>query len=716
MKDPIAKLVPLLARGLAPSAAVASGLLSPIALGASGDFDPSFADVGRLGPLTELPGPAWSLQVPDDDDGVIFAGGNFDDGCGDSWYCYYDFDASGFLGRLSDTGSIEQTTAGLEDIEVLDVALQPDGKAIAVGRTEVQDERTALTAFRLERDGSLDLTFGGAGIVQFPADNGGARHNGSSVALDPDGRIVIAGSRDGMLVVTRLMPDGSLDSTFGDAGVFVGPANEAVDARTRIVRTALGSYRIAANLRDFRSFSRADSPCMVVGLTANGALDGTFGSMGIARLDATAGELATCSAMSAQPDGKLLLAGSDNSRGFATRLLASGTPDPSFAGSAIADAMQDATALAIDDDGSVIVAGRGLEGVNAALVMRLQANGELDALFGNAGSTWIDLPSAHGATPSVHDIRVLPNGNVLLAGGDLATRPARPFLVRLVGDGGGDGPGVLGVSRTLLAAKEQDQRAVLAVRRMGGAAGSVSVGYRTRPTASWPLAVSGQDYTAVSGRLEWSDGDSTDKEIVIPIASNGSVEGHEYFQVALSGVQGGAGLGTRDANVQIAADGEPGGQLFVSANVPSVGELAGTVQLSVYRQFYSTGAVSVTVTPIAGTATAGADFAGSPVTVSWGDGDFSSKTVTFTILDDRSDEDVYETFTVALSNPTGGAILGPDPIAQIVIVDNEGVSGSAAGGGRLGYLSVLFLGVVGFLRFASRRRPASQERVSSISS
>lgn len=92
MKKAIPKTIPLLARGATPGAAVASSLLSPLALGASGDLDPSFADVGRLA-LPDLSGPLWSIEPQDDE--AVFAGGLLCTG----WYCYYEYSA--VLGRLS---------------------------------------------------------------------------------------------------------------------------------------------------------------------------------------------------------------------------------------------------------------------------------------------------------------------------------------------------------------------------------------------------------------------------------------------------------------------------------------------------------------------------------------------------------------------------------------------------------------------------------------
>ena len=59
MKTKTANLVPLIATGIVPTATLTSALVSPPALGATGDLDPSFGAVGRLGPI--LNGPAWSL-------------------------------------------------------------------------------------------------------------------------------------------------------------------------------------------------------------------------------------------------------------------------------------------------------------------------------------------------------------------------------------------------------------------------------------------------------------------------------------------------------------------------------------------------------------------------------------------------------------------------------------------------------------------------------
>ena len=72
--------------------------------------------------------------------------------------------------------------------------------------------------------------------------------------------------------------------------------------------------------------------------------------------------------------------------------------------------------------------------------MRLQVTGELDALFGDAGRTTIDLRSDAGAQARIHDLEAQPDGGTLVAGGDYASNPPRPYAVRLLGESGAEPP------------------------------------------------------------------------------------------------------------------------------------------------------------------------------------------------------------------------------------------------------------------------------------
>jgi len=104
--------------------------------------------------------------------------------------------------------------------EALGVAIQPDGKVLIAGSTYEpllpDDTRSYVTVVRLTSNGTRDSTFSGDGIatVQFGANNA----EGADVAVQSDGRIVVAGtvisSTGNKFALARLRANGSLDLTF----------------------------------------------------------------------------------------------------------------------------------------------------------------------------------------------------------------------------------------------------------------------------------------------------------------------------------------------------------------------------------------------------------------------------------------------------------------------------------------------------------------------
>ena len=687
-------------KGIVPTTAIASGLLSPPSWGAPGDLDPTFGDMGRAS--FPLKGTAFHVQELSADESLI-AGGELlfphHFGCG--YYNYFcPTAADGFFGQVSPAGSLDlkYASAQLGETEVLDFALQPDGKLVAVGQS-VSAHKSVLTVFRLIPGGLLDPKFANGGVLHY-AQNTVAH----SVVLDPSGAIVVAGSNDGKLMVLRLLASGVLDESFGNGGPYSGPAIDG--ARIHVLRTANGGYRVSATLSNLPQANV--SSCGVIALTAAGVVDTTFGEAGVAAIPAHhVGASTGCQAMTAQFDGSLVLGGQEGGHGFVDRLLAGGALDPSFSADAVQSNMAEATALAVDPAGSILVAGTPNPGVPGALIVRLHATGLLDALFGSAGLSWIDLPSSKATGPGVEDLSVLADGRVLAAGGEWSTTNGpQPLLVRLLGTDGTAGPGIIGVTQSLFAVKEKDKTAVVTVRRMGGAAGEVSVAYQTADYTAGDAtaAISGTDYTPVTGNLTWADGDRSDRQITVPIITDvvqGVVEEAERFNVTLSDAKGGAEIGTQDAIVELAGDGEPAGQFGFADLAISVSEGDGSAQVTVNRNYYSTGAVSVTLTPKAGSATT-AEFSATPITLSWADGDPDSKTATIPIVNEQVAKS-SESFTVDLSNPTNGALIGPH--SHLVVTINydyqpppPSPTPSGGGGGLFDWLTLLCLSCVHWLR------------------
>jgi uncharacterized delta-60 repeat protein len=687
------EVISKITKGIVPTTAIASGFLSQPSWCTPGDLDPTFGDMGRVGAGLSLKGPAWSVQALAGDNSLI-AGG-------DVWFhifegCEYNHcHAEGFIGQFSPAGSLdlEVAAAQLSTTEVFDFALQPDGKVVAVGRT-FSKTGSQLTVFRLVSGGSLDPNFAHQGVMQYPPDS-----IAQSLILDPSGAIVVGGSNAGRLMVLRLLANGSPDGSFGSGGVYIG---RPIDGSTRIhlLRTASGEYRVSANF--LPPGPNQPSYCGVLAVTATGTLNTTFGTSGIAAPNPPSAASSNCSSMAGQSDGALLLGGQAGDHAFVSRLLADGAPDPSFAASAVQANMTGVTALAADAADSILVAGQPNAGMSGALIMRLQASGLLDGLFGDAGSTWIDLLSSAATGPGINDMRVLADGRVLAAGGEWPTQGGgqQPMLIRLMGTTGTAGAGVIGAMQSPVAVKAQDQSAVVTVRRMGGATGSVSVTYRTADYtgADAPPATSGTDYTPVTGQLTWADGDRSDRRITVPILTAGRLEEPKRFAVTLDGVTGGAKFGTQHAAVEVATDGDRAGELGFAQPAISANATNGSVQIVVNRNYYSTGPISVTLTPVPGTATS-ADFSTTPLTLSWADGDSGPQTATIPIIT-ANIVGSPKSFTVDLTNPTNGAVIGPQAHQLITINPGSAPSPppSSGGGGVFDWFALLCLGCVRWLR------------------
>lgn len=706
-----------------------AGAVLPFRMATSspGDLDPAFGDVGRF---VSLPGAAWAIE-PQDNLGFIVLGGsaytrrNIDNPRYPLWA------TDGFIARLVNRGELDWSVgiaAGQGGFSagatIFDAVRQPDGKVVAVGmqgRTYASSH--VLVVARVAPDGAPDLDFGTSGIARVSSYIYSAA---TSATLDPDGRIVVAGQGNGSnLIVLRLLPNGTFDESFASQGIYTGGAVGGF--RTELIRAAEGGYRVLAH----------DAPggiprCRVLALTSNGTVDTTFGESGYASPRAPAATPVACNIMVGLPGGRILVGGASGGQAFVARLMPNGTIDPSFDASGI-PGMSAVTAAAITENGDrIVLAGRGQPGAAGAMLVRLQAGGAPDLFFGDHGAAWFDVPN-DGYAPGieVHDLAILPDGAVLAAGGGAARPPYSPgpaFVARLVGD---DpvirSPGVIGILRPHIDATENSS-AVVTVRRVGGRAGAIGVSYRTPAIVDNPsyTAVAGEDYTPVEGQLHWDDGDDSDRDIRVPITSDqGLPEEPEAFRLELHDTTGG-GLGTFSTTVQIAPDGAPAGQIGVGIDSTSVGEANGSVQVSVQRMYYSTGRVSVTLTPKSGTATAGADFAGAPVIVTWEDGEMGTKTADIPITDDTNVEG-EESFTVEASGATGGALMGPRSLASVTIFDNDPTASpdpppvsnpppddssghSRGGGGSFGWLAGLLLVSAGCRRSAAARARRSRDR------
>ena len=337
-----------------------------------------------------------------------------------------------------DTGFDLDGTSGFDfggDDAGYGVALQPDGRIVAVGRTSVGNNGAVA---RFNPDGSLDTGFNGTGTRTI--DYGGL-DLARDVAVQPDGKIVVVGGggSNTALAVTRLNPDGFFDASFdldGTGGFDLGQSESgyglALQPDGKIV---VAGHTVSLSVDDG----------FVGRLKADGSPDTEFGANGVRVIDYGGADAALDVAL--QPDGKVVVAGrgGSNTALTVTRLNPDGSFDTSFdldgTGGADFGGFDAGFAVAVQRDGKIVAVGTTsttpADGNFA--VVRLQPGGALDTTFDLDGMRTIDF----GASDEGYALALQPNGGIVVAGHtDLGSNGA---VARLEGDppppGGGGAPG-----------------------------------------------------------------------------------------------------------------------------------------------------------------------------------------------------------------------------------------------------------------------------------
>jgi uncharacterized delta-60 repeat protein len=285
------------------------------------------------------------------------------------------------IGGDGTTGSGRDPSFGRDGIVTLSttdsigaegIAVQSDGKIIAVGFSSDRNYREKFATVRFHHDGTLDQSFGEGGIALTAV---GANGHASAIAIQSDGQIVVAGysvtnETTGGITLVRYKSDGTLDRTFGKKGI----AAPSVGSR--------------------------------------------FGS---------------ASAIAIQSDGKIVVGGGVNIGGFDDFAIArynpDGTPDQSFGNgglvtTAIDKAGDSASAIAIQPDGKIIAAGRAKgDKKNYFALARYHSDGALDPTFGIQG---VVKRSVGKGDSFAHALVIQPDGKIV-AIGDSSTNPAERY-------------------------------------------------------------------------------------------------------------------------------------------------------------------------------------------------------------------------------------------------------------------------------------------------
>jgi len=246
-----------------------------------GSLDPSFGMEGKV--ITDLSASyddAFALAVQAD--GKLVVGGLAMGGVG---LVRYNPDGSA---DFSFNSRVMVTRSKVGRMLVYTLAIQRDGKIVVVGRTSYDNR--GLSEFVLARynpDGSLDSSFGLGGAVTHHI---GTVDTTDNMALQPDGKIVVVGRyedghRSGVAVV-RYHADGSLDSSFGSGGMIISDlcaalSNTSVSALMESLSGPTWAVRVQADGKIVVTGMLMNPSChgfLVLRYTAEGHPDRSFGA------------------------------------------------------------------------------------------------------------------------------------------------------------------------------------------------------------------------------------------------------------------------------------------------------------------------------------------------------------------------------------------------------------------------------------------------------
>lgn len=374
---------------------------------------------------------------------------------------------SPFPGFNGGTGKITNLAIGASNDYGTAIALQSDGKIVLVGRCTNSADMDFCVA-RVSPDGTLDNSFdgpSGVGNGKFLLPIGSGYDAANAVAVQPDGKIVLAGSCSNGAIqefcVARLNADGTLDTSFdgpsgnGD-GKFLLPINPSYNTANAIALQPDGKILLAGMCGSLGGPSRFCASRLHV----DGTLDVSFDGPGVAgngkfELPQIEQFQEAAIAIAVQSDGKILLAGYcyNINAAFAAnfciaRLNVDGSFDASFDGPNVTPGNgkfsvdvstnhDQANAMSLQPDGKILVAGGCSAPSMSFCLTRLNADGSLDSSFdgpSNVGNGKVILPLG-GSGETVYAMTLQPDGKIVLAGECVVTSQIYFCMARLNADG-----------------------------------------------------------------------------------------------------------------------------------------------------------------------------------------------------------------------------------------------------------------------------------------
>ncbi len=296
------------------------------------------------------------------------------------------------------------------------MALRSDGKFLVASFGSVSG---GVLLARYLPDGSFDSSFGAGGTLEVQTGLDGFFPTAMAVQADGSllmgGNIADLGDRD--LAFVRLLEDGSLDATFGDGGSVLMTDPDQIDEMTELSLQADGKIVVVGGF---------GGDLGVLRLNSDGSVDTAFATSGWFVHDFGLADRAWD--VELQADGEIVVAGTVrggnfDSRIIVGRLLADGSPDPSFGADGFAQTDLDGdydqgSGVTVAEDGKVLVIGQSSEvgifpPVHELVVVRYHDDGTVDSGFGDAG---VAFEPTLGITERDKRIGILGDGRIVAAG------------------------------------------------------------------------------------------------------------------------------------------------------------------------------------------------------------------------------------------------------------------------------------------------------------
>ncbi|HSD03595.1 MAG TPA: Calx-beta domain-containing protein, partial [Gaiellales bacterium] len=255
------------------------------------------------------------------------------------------------------------------------VAVQPDGKILVAGfATSASGIDSDFALVRYNADGTLDQSFGTGGIVT--TDLGTRSDDARALAIQPDGKIVLAGSAGEDIGLARYTPNGSLDPTFASSGRTITDLGFE-DVANGVALTSAGGIVVAG----YTIGAKLNNDFLLVRYGPDGDLDTGFGTLGVVKTDLGSGD-DFAEDLTIDAAGRIVVVGRATSPTILDMALAryssDGTLDPGFASNGIltadfhgaGDFGQD---VALDGAGGIVAAGYTADGPDTEFAL-LRAN------------------------------------------------------------------------------------------------------------------------------------------------------------------------------------------------------------------------------------------------------------------------------------------------------------------------------------------------------